>query len=92
MTVAETLRRKLQDALAPSVLEIEDESAKHKGHAGWRPGGETHFRITVVATVFEGKSRVERQRMVYNVLRDELADRVHALALATRTPAEAARD
>lgn len=92
MTVAETLRRKLQDALAPSVLEIEDESAKHKGHAGWRPGGETHFRITVVATVFEGKSRVERQRMVYDVLRDELADRVHALALATRTPAEAARD
>lgn len=92
MTVAETLRRKLQDALAPSVLEIEDESAKHKGHAGWRPGGETHFRITVVATAFEGKSRVERQRMVYDVLRDELADRVHALALATRTPAEAARD
>jgi len=90
MTVADTLRRKLTDALAPTALDIVDESAKHKGHAGWRPGGETHFRVTVVSAAFEGKSRVDRQRMVYDVLEDEMADRVHALALVTRTPAEAA--
>lgn len=90
MSVADTLRRKLTDALAPTMLEIEDESAKHKGHAGWRPGGETHFRVTVVSAVFEGKPRVDRQRMVYDVLKEEMADRVHALALVTKTPAEAA--
>lgn len=91
MTVADRLRRKLTDALAPTQLVVEDESAKHKGHAGWRPGGETHFRVTVVSAAFDGKSRVDRQRMVYDILKDEMADRVHALALVTRTPAEAAK-
>lgn len=90
MTVADTLRRKLTDALAPVRLEIEDESARHKGHAGWRPGGETHFRVTIVSTAFEGRSRVDRQRLVYAALSEELAGRVHALALDTKTPAEAA--
>lgn len=89
MSVADRLRRKLTDALAPVALDIEDESAKHKGHAGWRPGGETHFRVTIVSAAFEGKSRVDRQRMVYAALRQEMADRVHALALVTKTPAEA---
>lgn len=90
MTVADTLRRKLTDALAPVRLEIEDESARHKGHAGWRPGGETHFRVTIVSAAFEGRSRVDRQRLVYAALSEELAGRVHALALDTKTPAEAA--
>lgn len=89
MSVADRLRRKLTDALTPVALDIEDESAKHKGHAGWRPGGETHFRVAIVSAAFEGKSRVDRQRMVYDVLSDEMADRVHALALVTKTPAEA---
>lgn len=88
MNVADTIRRKLTDMLSPTRLEIVDESAKHQGHAGWRPGGETHFDVTVVSAAFDGKSRVERQRMVYGVLAEELAGHVHALALTTRTPAE----
>lgn len=89
MSIAERINQKLTEALAPSVLEVVDESAKHKGHGGWREGGETHFHVTVVADAFEGKSRVERQRMVYALLADEMAERVHALALTTKTPAEA---
>lgn len=88
MAVAEIIRSKLTEALSPARLEIVDESAKHQGHAGWRPGGETHFNVTVVSAAFDGKSRVERQRMVYEILADELAGPVHALALSTRTPAE----
>lgn len=88
MTVAETIRSKLTEALSPSRLDIVDDSAKHQGHAGWRPGGETHFNVTVVSAAFDGKSRVERQRMVYGILAAEMADRVHALALTTRTPEE----
>ncbi len=90
MEYAERIRRKLTDGLAPERLEVVDESAKHAGHAGARPEGETHFRVAVVAAAFEGKSRVERQRMVYALLAEELEERVHALALATKTPAEAA--
>jgi BolA protein len=88
MDVAEIIRSKLTEALSPLRLEIVDDSAKHQGHAGWRPGGETHFNVTVVSAAFDGKSRVERQRMVYGILAAEMADRVHALALTTRTPAE----
>ncbi len=88
MAVADDIRRKLTDALSPTRLVIEDESAKHQGHAGWRPGGETHFNVTVVSAVFDGKSRVDRQRMVYEVLAEEMAGQVHALALTTRAPAE----
>ena len=89
MTIAERINQKLTEALAPSVLDVVDESAKHKGHGGWREGGETHFHVTVVSDAFEGKSRVERQRMVYALLAEEMAERVHALALTTKTPAEA---
>jgi len=91
MTVADTIREKLTEALAPQALSIEDESAKHKGHSGARPEGETHFRVRIVSPLFEGVSRVERQRRVYAVLADELRDRVHALALTALTPAEAQR-
>ncbi len=90
MTVADTIRAKLTAALAPDVLSIEDESSKHAGHSGARPGGETHFRVRIVSSGFEGVSRVERQRRIYGILADELNDRVHALALTALTPKEAA--
>ena len=86
---AHSLREKLTRAFAPEALDIIDESARHAGHAGARPEGETHFRIRIVSNVFSGLSRVERQRCVYDVLKDEMAGRVHALALSTLTPEEA---
>ncbi|MEN8196392.1 MAG: BolA family protein [Pseudomonadota bacterium] len=88
MSITERINKKLTEAFSPSVLDVVDESAKHKGHGGWREGGETHFHVTVVADAFEGKSRVDRQRMVYALLADEMAERVHALALTTKAPAE----
>ncbi|WP_029007900.1 BolA family protein [Azospirillum halopraeferens] len=88
MTYAQRMHRKLTEGLAPTRLEIIDESGRHAGHAGARPEGETHFNVTVVSAAFEGKPRVERQRMVYALLNEELAERVHALALTTRTPGE----
>lgn len=87
--VAESIRRKLTDALQPIRLAIVDESGRHAGHAGARPGGESHFRVEIVAAAFAGRSRVERQRLVYAALADELAGPVHALALSTLTPDEA---
>lgn len=91
MSVAERIESKLNAALRPQRLEIVDDSQKHRGHAGWRPGGETHFSLLVVADAFEGLSRVARQRRVHEVLAEELAGPVHALSLRTLTPAEAAR-
>ncbi len=88
MSVAETIRQKLTAALAPERLEIIDESDQHAGHAGAREGGESHFRLLIVAGAFAGKSRVERQRLVYGLLADEMRERVHALALTTQTPEE----
>jgi BolA protein len=88
MTMAETIRDKLTASFAPDALDIEDESARHEGHAGARPGGETHFSVRIVSKAFEGLSRVERQRRVYAALADEMKSRVHALSLTTLTPAE----
>jgi BolA protein len=82
------LRRRLTDAFAPSRLDIVDESHRHAGHAGARPGGETHFRITIAAASFAGLNRVARQRAVYAVLADELAGGIHALSLTALTPDE----
>ena len=89
--VAARLRAKLVSAFGPVALDVEDESAKHAGHAGARPGGETHFRVRIVSTAVAGVSRVERQRKVYQALADEIAGGVHALALTTLTPEEAER-
>lgn len=91
MAVAQTIREKLIAAFAPVDLVFEDESARHAGHSGARPGGETHFNVRIVSAAFEGLSRVERQRRVYAVLADEMRGSVHALALTTLTPAEADR-
>ena len=81
MAMADTMRKKLTEAFAPSRLVVVDESEKHRGHSGWREGGETHFRVEIAAMFFDGLSRVERQRAVYQVLDAELKSSVHALAL-----------
>lgn len=88
MSVTDTMREKLTAAFTPKELEIRDESARHEGHAGHRPGGETHFNVRIVSDSFEGVSRLERQRRVYATLADELKGRVHALSVTTLTPAE----
>jgi BolA family transcriptional regulator, general stress-responsive regulator len=88
MAVADTIRNKLTERFAPSRLDILDESARHAGHAGARPEGETHFAVTIVSPIFRGQSRVARQRLVYETLAEELATRVHALSLTVRTPEE----
>lgn len=88
MTAKDTIAKKLTDALHPESLSVIDESNLHEGHAGHRPGGETHFRIHIVSSAFEGKSRIERHRMINALLADDLAGGVHALALKTQAPGE----
>jgi BolA protein len=88
MSVTETIRTKLTERLAPTRLVVLDESHRHAGHAGARPGGETHFNVTVVSAAFAGLNRVARQRLVYQTLSEELAGGVHALSLTTTTPDE----
>lgn len=84
--IAERITRKLTEAFAPQQLEVIDESHQHLGHGGWREGGETHFRVNIVSDAFAGKSRLDRHRMVNAALAEELAERVHALAIAARAP------
>ena len=90
MTVKDTITKKLSEAFAPAQIDVTDESHLHAGHAGHRPGGETHFRVYIVSPSFEGKTRIERHRMVNTALAAELADRVHALAIKAHAPGEAA--
>ncbi len=87
---AERMERVLRAAFAPSLLAVEDQSARHAGHAGARPEGETHFQVVMVSAAFEGRSRVDRQRAVNAALGAEFASGLHALSLVLRTPAEAA--
>jgi stress-induced morphogen len=89
MTRAQRMEAVLQAAFAPASLEIVDESAKHAGHAGARPGGETHYQVTMVADTFEGLSRVDRQRRVNEVLAAEFDGGLHALSLRLKAPSEA---
>ncbi|HEY4124672.1 MAG TPA: BolA family protein [Rhizomicrobium sp.] len=89
MAYSDIIREKLTVALTPLALEVEDESARHHGHAGAQPGGETHFNVRVVSAAFTGLSRVARQRLVYAALADEMKAQIHALALTTLAPDEA---
>ena len=87
MTVAEDIRRRL-GALAPSRLELVDESAQHAGHAGAAPGGNTHWKLTIVSAAFAGKNTVARHRMIYQALGELMQHPIHALAISARAPGE----
>jgi len=86
--MADLITRRLTEAFGPESLRVVDESHQHEGHAGHRQGGETHFRLYIVASAFRGKSRIERHRMINTALADELAGGVHALAIHAATPDE----
>ena len=92
MQVAAAIRDKLTAAFAPVALEVRDESASHAGHGGATredgSQGETHFHVRIVSAAFDGASRVERQRLIYAALKDELAGPVHALSVSALTPSE----
>lgn len=90
MQMKQVITEKLTKAFAPQSLDVEDESHRHEGHAGHRPGGETHFRVDIVTEAFRGKSRIERHRMINDTLAAELAGRVHALAITASAPGERA--
>ncbi|WP_188054239.1 BolA family protein [Sphingosinithalassobacter sp. CS137] len=87
--LAETIAARLTAALDPAHLHVSNDSAKHRGHAGDDGSGESHFSVAVTSAAFEGKSRVERQRLVNRALADLLETRIHALAIRARTPGEA---
>lgn len=90
MSVTARIQAKLAEALNPSQLDLVDESAMHAGHAAMKglAAGETHFRLTVVAESFRGLPRLQRQRLIYRILAEELAGPVHALAVTAMTPDE----
>ena len=89
VAMAARITEKLEAALTPQHLEVIDESHQHAGHGGWREGGETHFRVVLVADAFAGRSRLERHRLVNGALAQELAEGVHALAILAKAPGEA---
>lgn len=92
MNRIDTIENKLQSALNITYMDIADESHRHKGHAEWKPEGETHFRVMIVSSDFSGKNRVIRHKMVYAALDEELKNGIHALALKTLTPEEFERE
>jgi BolA protein len=86
MTTRDVITEKLTKAFTPERVQVVDESHLHAGHAGHRPGGETHFRVYIVAEAFRGKSRLERHRMINATLVGELQGGVHALAIHASAP------
>jgi BolA protein len=88
MQTVDLIERKLTDAFTPQSLKVVDESHQHEGHAGHRPGGQTHFRVYIVSESFKGKTRLERHRMINAALSGELAGGVHALAIHAAAPGE----
>ena len=86
--VATEMLERLNSALSPTRIELTDDSEKHRGHGGYNPAGESHFSLRIVSAAFAGKSRVERQRMVYAALGDLLDERVHALSIRAVAPEE----
>jgi BolA protein len=87
MNVAARIRERLA-ALEPLDVELIDESPKHAGHAGWQPGGGTHWRLSIVSPRFAGQSTVARHRMVYRALGELMQNPIHALAITARAPEE----
>jgi BolA protein len=88
---ADRLNAILRDAFSPALLRVEDDSARHAGHSGARPGGQTHYNVLLVSEAFAGMTRVERSRAVHAALEAEFASGMHALAMTLRTPEEHAR-
>jgi BolA protein len=88
MTLSDWITQALQERLHPAELTVRDESEQHHGHAGWREGGETHFRLYIVSEAFSGKSRVERHRLVNEVLKGAFDRGLHALAIQAKAPGE----
>lgn len=86
--VATEMLKRLRSALAPTAVELVDDSEKHRGHGGYNPAGESHFSLSIESAAFTGKSRVERQRLVYGALGDLMKERVHALSIRARAPGE----
>ncbi len=91
MTTKDQITKKLSEAFTPESLDVADESHLHEGHAGHQPGGETHFRVYIVSKAFEGKTRIDRHRMINSLLDPELAGSVHALAIHAYAPYEGGR-
>lgn len=83
MLLSEEIHTRLKGAFTPTVLEVVDDSERHRGHSGWREGGQTHFRVRIVAPAFEGLSRLAQHRAVHAALGKDLMTRIHALALTT---------
>jgi len=88
MPVRDTITKKLKDAFTPESIDVVDESDLHQGHAGHRAGGESHFRVYIVAEAFAGKSRIDRHRMINAILSDDLKGGIHALAIHASAPGE----
>jgi BolA protein len=88
MRTADLITKKLTEAFTPQSLRVLDESHQHAGHSGHRPGGQTHYRIYIVSNAFKGKTRLERHRMINQLLSAELEGGVHALAIHASDPAE----
>ena len=86
--VATEMLKRLNSALSPITISLIDDSEKHRGHGGYNPAGESHFSLDIESEAFAGKSRVERQRMVYRALGELMRERVHALQLRARAPGE----
>ena len=86
--VATEILRRLNSALTPTRIELVDDSEAHRGHGGFNPAGESHFSLTIESPAFAGRSRVERQRMVYAALGDLMRERVHALSIKAIAPGE----
>ena len=86
--IATEMLRRLDSALSPTRIDLVDESEQHRGHGGYNPAGESHFSLAIESRAFAGKSRVERQRMVYAALGDLMRERVHALSIKASAPGE----
>jgi BolA family transcriptional regulator, general stress-responsive regulator len=86
--IAREMRARLEAALAPTALTLIDDSEKHRGHGGYNPAGESHFSLAIESAAFTGKSRVERQRMIYRALGQLMDERVHALSIKAKAPGE----